>query len=181
MNEIAAQCFIFFTAGFETSSTTINFCLYELANNPDIQDRLRNEIEDVVAKDGGELKYDTLLGMNYLDRVVSGKYRSFHQIGTQSHKHFSNSQKPYGSTRRWTTSSASPTRRTLRTAATSPSLQEPCSKFPSTRCTTIRSTSLTQVVSIRIDSYRKWPNPDTHTATCPSVKDPAFASGCDSG
>ncbi|EAT32868.1 AAEL014893-PA [Aedes aegypti] len=80
MNEIAAQCFIFFTAGFETSSTTINFCLYELANNPDIQDRLRNEIEDVVAKDGGELKYDTLLGMNYLDRVVSETLRKYSAV-----------------------------------------------------------------------------------------------------
>ncbi|XP_062562539.1 probable cytochrome P450 6a14 [Armigeres subalbatus] len=80
ISEIAAQCFIFFTAGFETSSTTINFCLYELGRNPNIQDRLRREIEESIAKDGGELKYDTLFGMSYLDRVVSETLRKYSPV-----------------------------------------------------------------------------------------------------
>lgn len=80
ISEIAAQCFIFFTAGFETSSTTMNFCLYELARNPKIQDRLRREIEESIAKDGGELKYDTLFGMSYLDRVVSETLRKYSPV-----------------------------------------------------------------------------------------------------
>lgn len=31
-HEIAANCFVFFLAGFETSSTTMMFCLFELVN-----------------------------------------------------------------------------------------------------------------------------------------------------
>nr|CAD7403290.1 unnamed protein product [Timema poppensis] len=37
---LTAQCFMFFMAGFETSSTTMSFCVYELAINPEVQDRL---------------------------------------------------------------------------------------------------------------------------------------------
>uniref|UniRef100_A0A8D8HFP3 Probable cytochrome P450 6a14 n=1 Tax=Culex pipiens TaxID=7175 RepID=A0A8D8HFP3_CULPI len=75
MRELAAQCFVFFLAGFETSSSTMTFCLYELALNPDVQYRLREEIKEALNEGGGHLTYEALMKMDYLDRVVSETLR----------------------------------------------------------------------------------------------------------
>jgi hypothetical protein len=51
----------------------MTFCLYELSVNPDIQERLRTEIDTVLEKHDGILSYDAIQEMTYLDKVVSGK------------------------------------------------------------------------------------------------------------
>ena len=73
MNSLAAQAFVFYLGGFETSSTTMTFCLYELSLHQDIQDRLREEIDVVLQKHDGKITYEGIQGMEYLDKVVSGK------------------------------------------------------------------------------------------------------------
>lgn len=69
---IASQAFVFFVAGFETSSSTISHALYELAQNQEIQDKLREEIREVYEK-YGELTYDVIKNMKYLDKILKGK------------------------------------------------------------------------------------------------------------
>lgn len=46
---------------------------HELAANPDIQQRLSDEIEEVNQMYDSKITYDILMGMKYLDMVVSGK------------------------------------------------------------------------------------------------------------
>lgn len=72
--EIASQCLIFFIAGFETSGTTLTFAVLELSLNQDIQDKPRQEIRKILRESNGVLTYDSLMTMNCLDKVVSGKY-----------------------------------------------------------------------------------------------------------
>ena len=73
MNSLAAQALVFYLAGFNTSSTIMTFCLYELSLHQDIQDRVREEIDVVLQKHDGKLTYQGILEMEYLDKVVSGK------------------------------------------------------------------------------------------------------------
>ncbi|XP_017040761.1 probable cytochrome P450 6a20 [Drosophila ficusphila] len=80
-NEIAAQAFIFFLAGFETSSTTMGFALYELALNQDIQDKLRTEIDSVLKKHNGKLDYDSMKEMSYLEKVIDETMRKRPVVG----------------------------------------------------------------------------------------------------
>lgn len=71
--QIAAQAFVFFAAGFETSSTTMSFCLYELALNPSVQEYVQKEIDAVLKKHGNKITYEAIQEMEYLDNTISGK------------------------------------------------------------------------------------------------------------
>lgn len=71
-DEMSAQCFVFFLAGFETSSTTMMFCLFELSVNPDMQKKARQEVFDVLKKYNGELTYEAIMEMDYVDRCIQG-------------------------------------------------------------------------------------------------------------
>jgi cytochrome P450 family 6 len=48
------------------------FALYELAMHPDVQNRLRTEIMRELNKHSGQLTYEGIQKMAYLDMVVSG-------------------------------------------------------------------------------------------------------------
>ncbi|XP_012541574.2 cytochrome P450 9e2 [Monomorium pharaonis] len=75
--DIVSQAFIFFFAGFETSSTLMSFIAHELAVNQDIQDRLREEIQQYLAEGNGEITYESLSKMTYMDMVVSETLRKY--------------------------------------------------------------------------------------------------------
>lgn len=74
--DYTSQCFLFFLAGFETSSTLMCLAVHELAVNKHVQMRLVQEIDEVRKQlDGKPLTYEILQKMEYLDMVVSETLR----------------------------------------------------------------------------------------------------------
>lgn len=72
MDEIVAQCYIFFLAGFETSATTMTFALFELAMQPEVQENVRNELFRVLTKYDDKICYDALNELHYMQQVLDG-------------------------------------------------------------------------------------------------------------
>ncbi|XP_037812139.1 uncharacterized protein LOC119603923 [Lucilia sericata] len=74
---LVAQAAIFFTAGFESSSATMSFALYELARNPQVQEKLRREIEEALQKTGGRITQTLVDSMEYLQMIIAETLRFY--------------------------------------------------------------------------------------------------------
>nr|XP_008200098.2 PREDICTED: probable cytochrome P450 6a23 [Tribolium castaneum] len=77
IEEVAAQSFVFFLAGFETSSTTMTFALYEMAKHQDIQAKVREEIDTVLKKHDGKITYEAIQEMKYMGQVIDETLRKY--------------------------------------------------------------------------------------------------------
>jgi cytochrome P450 family 6 len=70
--DIFAQASTFFVEGYETSSAAMSFMLYCLAVNPDVQAKVREEVDSVLKKHDGQLTFDAIQEMTYMDMALSG-------------------------------------------------------------------------------------------------------------
>nr|XP_012230874.1 PREDICTED: cytochrome P450 9e2-like [Linepithema humile] len=77
LDDIVSQAVVFFFAGFDTSATLMCFIAHELAVNRDIQDRLREEVEQHLSVENDTISYESLSKMVYMDMVVSETLRKY--------------------------------------------------------------------------------------------------------
>lgn len=76
-SEILATAMLFIMAGGETTATALTWLSYNLAMNPDIQDKLIDEVDTVLEKHNGVVSYESVNEMHYLSACISETQRMF--------------------------------------------------------------------------------------------------------
>lgn len=76
-DDLIAQAFLFFLGGFESTSTVMCFACHEMGVNPEIQSKLQQEIDTAMKESGGNISYETIHSMKYLDMVISETLRMY--------------------------------------------------------------------------------------------------------
>ena len=75
---LISQLIMLFFAALDTSATQLAVLMFFLAKNPEVQEKLEEEISDALAQsDEDELDYDKLQSLPYLDMVVNEALRIF--------------------------------------------------------------------------------------------------------
>uniref|UniRef100_A0A182PZ01 Uncharacterized protein n=1 Tax=Anopheles epiroticus TaxID=199890 RepID=A0A182PZ01_9DIPT len=75
--QCAANVFLFYGAGADTSTGAITFTLHELTHNPEVMEKLQQEVDEMMARHGGEITYDNISEMKYLDMCIKETLRIY--------------------------------------------------------------------------------------------------------
>lgn len=75
--QIAAQVFIFYIAGSETSSSTIAYTIYELTQNEELMARACDDVTTTLEKHNGEMSYEALSEMKFIDLCIKESLRKY--------------------------------------------------------------------------------------------------------
>lgn len=73
IDDIAAQALVFFSAGFEFVAVLLSFSTLLLAVHQDIQQQVKDEIDEILAEHGGQVTYEAVQRIRSLDNVLSGR------------------------------------------------------------------------------------------------------------
>lgn len=80
-SEIIANCILFFAAGYETTSAALSHCIYELAKNQSVQERLSDDLTSALEQfsDNESEEYLAVVnnGIPYLEAVVKETLRRY--------------------------------------------------------------------------------------------------------
>jgi len=80
--DIVATALVLLVAGYDTTGINLSFMAYELANNPDIQSNLQEEIDQAFDDAGDKFPdYNTIMSLEYLDMVIHETLRYHPPVG----------------------------------------------------------------------------------------------------
>ncbi|CAH2094094.1 unnamed protein product [Euphydryas editha] len=78
---LAGQCTLIFSAGFETTSSTISFLLYELAKSKSAQEKVLKEVDEYFVKYNGVIEYECVNEMPYTEACIEEALRLHPVLG----------------------------------------------------------------------------------------------------
>lgn len=70
---MVSQAVVFLLSGYDNLATTLSFCCYHLAQNPDLQDQAREEVMLLQDLHGGEITYEAIQEAKFLDACIAGQ------------------------------------------------------------------------------------------------------------
>ncbi|KAH8277644.1 hypothetical protein KR018_002826 [Drosophila ironensis] len=74
-NELAAHAVVFLKAGYEQTANTLSYVLYELAQHPDVQARVREEVKKAMERYDGNLSYECIQSLTFMGQVIKETLR----------------------------------------------------------------------------------------------------------
>ena len=74
-DQITGQGIIFLAAGFETSASSLSTLCFNLAKNPEVLDRLLEEVDEVVERCDGVVDHETISDMAWLEACIKENLR----------------------------------------------------------------------------------------------------------
>merc|ERR1711962_1557280 len=77
---IVSNAMILLVVGYDTTGMTLSYLAYALSNNPDVQQKLQEEVDQAFeAADGDFPDYNTVQGLPYVDMVIHETLRLYTQ------------------------------------------------------------------------------------------------------
>ena len=80
---LVSTAILFFFAGFDTTSTTLSVVVFGLIHHPEVQEKLRQEIEEVIG-DSEKITGDHLKDLKYTENVINECMRKYFQFSKQA-------------------------------------------------------------------------------------------------
>lgn len=75
--QIAANVFIFYIAGTESTSATTSFTLHELSHSPNLMKRAQEDVDKALKSHNQEISYDSISEMKFIDACVKETLRKY--------------------------------------------------------------------------------------------------------
>ena len=72
---LLANVFMLFFFGFDVQSLSIALILHYMVRNEDVQERLIDEVDEALEATGGQITYDLIESLKYMDMVFKESFR----------------------------------------------------------------------------------------------------------
>lgn len=82
---LIANALMLFLAGFDNLGLGLSQVLHNLVKNEDVQEKFIQEIDEALENSGGEITYDLVEGLQYVDWVIRETFRSYNFIRIFEH------------------------------------------------------------------------------------------------
>merc|ERR1711953_1553201 len=80
-DEVVATALVMLIAGYDTTGMTLTYLAYAMSKNPDIQQKLQEEVDQAFEDNNGEMPdYNVIQSLPYIDMVLHETLRKYNPV-----------------------------------------------------------------------------------------------------